>query len=262
MRRFGWLSEESCSASLVVEDRSPGLPNGESNPRSLMVSRAHSLEEDNDTMGNSAPRTLVELPAQAEREPLSGTDVARYASKEDNGAMGNSVRRKFVEPPAHAVCEPLSGRHVARYASKDASGRVWGMPSAFGGGQCFKCPRKAASPSLMCEKCQLASAAGCEMPYHDLQHLQTTFSVVLRELPARAQHDIDTRLKHLYSKLEAGVVAVSIQVLLLDIATAMHKNDRVAASKNVASLIAEHWRQHKAWLIGLKQLTSRRSSAS
>merc|ERR1712232_173010 len=46
-------------------------------------------------------------------------------------------------------------RRVEKYLSKDSStGRVWGMPSAFGKGQCSDCPAKAMPPHMRCEACQ------------------------------------------------------------------------------------------------------------
>merc|ERR1719310_1140047 len=43
---------------------------------------------------------------------------------------------------------------VNRYRSIDAKGRVWGAPSAFGGGQCQDCPAKAKSNCRRCLDCQ------------------------------------------------------------------------------------------------------------
>eukprot|EP00401_Gymnodinium_catenatum_P043517 CAMPEP_0117622336 /NCGR_PEP_ID=MMETSP0784-20121206/88088_1 /TAXON_ID=39447 /ORGANISM="" /LENGTH=225 /DNA_ID=CAMNT_0005426271 /DNA_START=268 /DNA_END=946 /DNA_ORIENTATION=- len=200
MWRYGWLPEGAGSAKTVIEDHRLDLPTGEPNPVSL----------------RSSGTTPVVVEHTSTRKPVSC---------------------ESMKPPcAHVESEPGLGARVACYESRDASGRVWGMPSAFGRGQCLSCPNKAAPPSLWCEKCQLASAAGCEMSDHDLQCLQRSLNILLQELTGRAHDDIAKRLGQLYSKLTAGGIAMSIQDSLLDIARAIEAKDRATASRIASSL--------------------------
>lgn len=154
---------------------------------------------------------------------------------------------------------------LARYEHRDpTTGRVWGMPSAFGRGQCLDCPRKAAPPSERCEACQRARIETCEpMPPQDLELLQGAFGALLKSLGRgdhasdRLREEVSGRLQQLYDKLQKGQVGRILQVNLLAVAQAANKGDRSTASKAVASIVKEHWGQHRGWLLGLKALFSK-----
>merc|ERR1712048_564827 len=94
------------------------------------------------------------------------------------------------------------------------------------------------------------------MAADDLARLQATFDAVLTESSCRKQETIAKRVNQLYSKLQLGKIYPAIQAQLLDISDAISSKDRLAASKGIASISAQHWDQHREWIIGLKQLLS------
>ncbi|CAK0841373.1 unnamed protein product, partial [Prorocentrum cordatum] len=144
---------------------------------------------------------------------------------------------------------------VARYRSRDAAtGRVWGMPSAFGRGQCLGCPAKCAPPSTRCQACQLVRARGAPMQADQLRALR----LALDGAPLARQPDVARRLQGLYSKLQGGQIPEDAQAQLLRAAGAIGSGDAAAARRACAELSAEHWDQHKDWLRGLRCLASAR----
>merc|ERR1712232_912957 len=146
---------------------------------------------------------------------------------------------------------------VVRYASKDAGGRVWGVPSAFGKGQCLDCPARAAPPSMLCESCQCRAATeGGPMPADQLQRLQRSFGSLLVNFSGRVRDDIMRRLGQLYSRAQQGLLPPTVQVRLIDVASTIDADHIGLASKEVAALSATHWSLHKDWLVGLKRLLS------
>lgn len=151
---------------------------------------------------------------------------------------------------------------IAKYESIDHNGRIWGAPSAFGRGQCLNCPHKAAPPSMRCKNCQLVMAQSEPMLAGDLHKIRDSLNGLLRKTSGRRCDDIAQRLDQLYSKLETGSIPQSIQSALLMIVESLSKNNGVAQAREteaatlVAALTAEHWEQHKAWLVGLKRLLS------
>merc|ERR1712048_1016486 len=159
--------------------------------------------------------------------------------------------------------EPTSGQidHscIARYESRDVqTGRVWGVPSAFGKGQCVDCPRPSAPPSMRCENCQRSAAVETHKPMapRDLERLKTILGECLANCSSKKQTDLSRRISELYSKLQDGKIDIPVQARLLTIVEALSSNDFVAADKEIASISAQYWNQHKGWIIGLKQLIS------
>merc|ERR1712039_334172 len=149
---------------------------------------------------------------------------------------------------------------VNRYASRDATGRVWGMPSAFGKGQCSDCPKLAAPPSLRCVECQLGAARGEPMSSIDLETLRQAIACVLSENTNSTQHGpIHVSLDSLYAKLASGQISGPIQQKLMAITKAVHAKDPVAANQQLAALSSQHWeKQHKDWILCLRRVFSKR----
>merc|ERR1712008_39612 len=144
---------------------------------------------------------------------------------------------------------------VARYESIDTcDGRVWGMPSAFGRGQCLDCPNKAAPPSKRCESCQLAYQAGEPMAIEDINRLRAVLEDLVRTLPEAQRGDILSRLQQLTSRLSAGTIQQPIQLKLRGIVDVAAAGDRGAAKQEVAWLAANEWEQHKIWIVALRRL--------
>mmetsp|Transcript_119557 Transcript_119557/g.194453 ORF Transcript_119557/g.194453 Transcript_119557/m.194453 type:complete len:247 (+) Transcript_119557:88-828(+) len=155
------------------------------------------------------------------------------------------------------TCDMPGRADAKRYESVDSTGRVWGMPSAFGGGQCLDCPNKAVPPSMLCETCQLKASQGQPMTTDDLRQLQDPLNALLQSFSGKKHEDIARRLDQLYLLLRAGKIAEPIQTKLLLFAKALSANDRTEATKQVTVISAEHWDQHKQWLTGLKRVLSR-----
>mmetsp|Transcript_109610 Transcript_109610/g.210812 ORF Transcript_109610/g.210812 Transcript_109610/m.210812 type:complete len:247 (+) Transcript_109610:72-812(+) len=155
------------------------------------------------------------------------------------------------------TCDMPGRADAKRYESVDSTGRVWGMPSAFGGGQCLDCPNKAVPPSMLCETCQHKASQGEPMTTDDLQQLQDPLNALLQSFSGKKHEDIARRLDQLYLLLRAGKIAEPIQTKLLLFAKALSANDRTEATRQVTAISAEHWDQHKQWLTGLKRVLSR-----
>jgi len=155
------------------------------------------------------------------------------------------------------ACDVPGRADAKRYESVDSTGRVWGMPSAFGGGQCLDCPNKAVPPSMLCETCQHKASQGQPMTTDDLRQLQDPLNALLQSFSGKKHEDIARRLDQLYLLLRAGKIAEPIQTKLLLFAKALSANDRTEATKQVTVISAEHWDQHKQWLTGLKRVLSR-----
>mmetsp|Transcript_157702 Transcript_157702/g.290539 ORF Transcript_157702/g.290539 Transcript_157702/m.290539 type:complete len:247 (-) Transcript_157702:107-847(-) len=155
------------------------------------------------------------------------------------------------------ACDVPGRADAKRYESVDSTGRVWGMPSAFGGGQCLDCPNKAVPPSMLCETCQHKASQGQPMTTDDLRQLQDPLNALLQSFSGKKHEDIARRLDQLYFLLRAGKIAEPIQTKLLLFAKALSANDRTEATRQVTAISAEHWDQHKQWLTGLKRVLSR-----
>merc|ERR1712048_971922 len=90
----------------------------------------------------------------------------------------------------------------------------------------------------------------------DLQRFKALVDKVLAEGSSQKRESISRRVNELYSKLQAGKIDEPVQARLLNAVEALSSNDCTGASKQVASISAQHWDQHKEWIIGLKQLIS------
>mmetsp|Transcript_90492 Transcript_90492/g.160282 ORF Transcript_90492/g.160282 Transcript_90492/m.160282 type:complete len:231 (+) Transcript_90492:56-748(+) len=204
--------------------------------------------------------------------PLGSDDMAEIKSAHvlDAGETETpDVTETAAQPegdlrvPQKALCVHLHDNSsipdalAKRYESKDFSGRVWGMPSAFGRGQCLDCPAKAMPPSMRCESCQRRLSQGKPISRDDLQQIQSSFNNLLQSFSGKKHEDITKRLDQLYLLLQTGKVAEPMEAQLLSIAKAISVNDFAAVTKQVTDMSAEHWDQHKEWLTGLKRLISK-----
>merc|ERR1712050_155437 len=96
---------------------------------------------------------------QDETAMVRGADVSCVDHKDSEEAL---------------VVTDVKAREVKTYdRSIKVNGRAWGVPSAYGHGQCLNCPSKAAPPSLKCLKCQGSTEAGNAMSPEDVAVLQT-----------------------------------------------------------------------------------------
>merc|ERR1711862_923400 len=121
--------------------------------------------------------------------------------------------------------------------------------------QCLDCPNRAALPSERCARFQTAHAhAGIPMAAKDMQRLQVVFDELILALPEAKRGDTLTRLQHLTPCLSEGKIQQPIQQKLLSIADATTAGDRAAAKREVAWLAANHWEQHKYWIIALRRM--------
>lgn len=179
---------------------------------------------------------------------------------EGNKANSTPLQSTSCTSEVSSLALEHSQPKVAKYESRDHNGRVWGVPSAFGRGQCLSCPKKASPPSMRCVSCQLVMAQSEPMSADDVRKIQNSLNGLLRKMSGRMCNDIAQRLDQLYSKLETGLIPQSIQSALLTVVESLSKNNAVAqandteAASLVAKLTAEHWVQHKEWLVGLKRL--------
>lgn len=147
---------------------------------------------------------------------------------------------------------------VARYRSVDEKGRVWGAPSAFGAGQCVDCPGKAKGNTFRCVECQkkMASRRYPAMAAGDVQLLRDAVDELMKREHPEKREAIARRLDILFGKLAACKIEPDVQGKLLQVSSAMHKGERDAVSQQLSLLASQDWRAHKAWIIGLCQLSS------
>jgi len=141
----------------------------------------------------------------------------------------------------------IDAASVAQYKSRDPqTGRIWGAPSAFGGGQCLDCPNKATLPSTRCISCQLklVEATCTPMPPDTLQQVQNAFDALLKGWSGKRHEDTTKNFQLLYSKLKRGVIPQQVQAQLLQIAESISKNNYVEARRicttvqhNIGSII-------------------------
>lgn len=197
------------------------------------------------------------------KKPMPAQPPAEGILKPEALQPVSEAARNSISPMA-PLCVATRGAAseescIARYASRDPlTGRVWGVPSAFGKGQCIDCPRRCAPPSMRCVDCQIAAAhQTCEpMEAHDFQQLQIAFATAFATCSSLKRGNIEKRINQLYSRLQAGKISVSVQAQLLGISQALSSNNHAAAAKSVALISAENWNEHKEWIVGLKQLLS------
>eukprot|EP00929_Paragymnodinium_shiwhaense_P111982 TRINITY_DN8022_c0_g1_i1.p1 TRINITY_DN8022_c0_g1~~TRINITY_DN8022_c0_g1_i1.p1 ORF type:complete len:251 (-),score=55.10 TRINITY_DN8022_c0_g1_i1:545-1297(-) len=149
---------------------------------------------------------------------------------------------------------------VQQYRSVDATGRIWGAPSAFGGGQCVDCPKKAKSSDKRCIDCLRKRAVERHSPMQarDIQLLSDCFYGLLQQEAADEKRAvIAKRVDLLFSMLSDCKIAPDVQSKLLSIAHALREDKADIASQSVSALAAEDWQEHKTWIIGVCQLTGR-----
>merc|ERR1719195_2118709 len=126
-------------------------------------------------------------------------------------AVPDNTNQKSLMPLVLSVAivdhDRTVGASIAQYKSRDPqTGRIWGVPSAFGRGQCIDCPNKAAPPSTRCVSCQLKTVqATCEpMPPDVLQRVQESFDALLKRLSGKRYEDATKRIQLLYAKMQTG----------------------------------------------------------
>merc|ERR1719361_514143 len=92
---------------------------------------------------------------------------------------------------------------VSEYKSRDRqTGRIWGVPSAFGRGQCLDCPNKASPPSNKCYDCQ--SRCNMPMPAGAFEQVKMVLDNRLPHIHERSCADVARRLGLLYVDLKTG----------------------------------------------------------
>merc|ERR1740122_261743 len=105
------------------------------------------------------------------------------------------------EASALSALEPVAdatAARVARYESIDpVTGRVWGVPSAFGRGQCLECPNKASPPSNKCRACQ--SRSNPLMHAEVIERVKIVLDKRLLHIQERSRADVAHRLGLLYA---------------------------------------------------------------
>lgn len=146
-----------------------------------------------------------------------------------------------------------SSVHIEKYKSKDSeTGRVWGMPSAFGRGQCLDCPAQALPPHKRCEACQKIEQSRSYpcMAEDDLRDLMDAFQA-LRSGPVS---DAWPQVQELCSLLRGGKISEPVQVSLRGVAKAVSEDRRSDAEVLLSSLAREDWNQRKRWLRALQRL--------
>uniref|UniRef100_A0A7S1KYL7 Uncharacterized protein n=1 Tax=Alexandrium catenella TaxID=2925 RepID=A0A7S1KYL7_ALECA len=172
-----------------------------------------------------------------------------------------------VERPAPArhsetaqVASVVGGEKYEKYESRDpASGRVWGVPSAFGGGQCLDCSNMAALPSDFCRGCQRRRAEACRpLQPEAMEELRCAVELLLQGTSAHARGSAAPRLAALYKKLLAARVEAAVEGGLREVAAAVSAGDDARVQRAFSELVKGHWRQHKGWLLDLKHLLSLR----
>lgn len=216
-------------------------------------------------------------PAEAENPSASEGASSASATEKWMGASGvhpgpKSAVRAVEASEGRASC-PVPGAEVdrsavarrptplesrpRRYKSVDpVTGRVWGVPSAFGRGPCLDCPEKAMLTHLRCEACQ----AKVEKKVHeamapsDVQFLETIFSTQLASLQSRQARDAGQRLAQLYESLRGGGISKPSQQAILGTARAIQMADNVAASKSLSGIASKEWEMHKHWVVALRRL--------
>merc|ERR1712050_406866 len=219
-------------------------------------------------MGQSASMNSCGIPAAPTGtavEPPSRQVAGSVASRPINSlatasaSKARAVALSAVDPSV--ATEPNvveAAKKIARYESRDpVTGRVWGMPSAFGTGQCLDCAQKAAPPSVRCEACQLRLALAIHelLPPQALQQVQEAFDLLLGNMTSsKMRDDIAERLQALSLELHAGRLSLSVQGEVHRLACAASAGDFDEANRVCTTLIAKHWDVHRVWLLGLKRL--------
>jgi len=186
----------------------------------------------------------------------AGASSRLRAESKHQIASGHSL----VHEQGADIASLSSPVEVKRYESKDpVTGRVWGMPCAFGGGQCLECPNKAAPPSDRCEACQLrhCEVVHAPMPPASLQQLRCACEALVAKLTEGRRKDVLQRLERLYSKLETGKIPPQVQHQLSELMSAVSADSHREAGRLCTTLVAQQWDEHKDWLIALRSLLSK-----
>jgi hypothetical protein len=169
-----------------------------------------------------------------------------------------TVSAAATSAAASALCmlEPVAQKMAARVAHYESidpvTGRVWGMPSAFGRGQCLDCPNKASPPSNKCRACQ--SRSNSLMPAGAIERVKIVLDKRLPHVQERSRADVAQRLSLLYVDMKAGHIEQTLQGQLQALAEAIEAHGVPEARRLTAAMVSQHWQQHKAWLKGLKTL--------
>jgi len=201
--------------------------------------------------------------------PLArGMSLFGWLEASDKQEELGTARQNEATIAPRAECESSGGapspkptQRVLRYESRDPlTGRIWGMPSAFGSGQCLDCPKQAAAPSQRCKDCQIRLAKTLHevLPAAKMQELRETFAALLpaaASASCRRRQDVAQRLEVLYSQVQAGQIPLAVQAQLLEIAGLAAAGRLHEANQRRASLVAQYWDdRYKDWLLGLSCL--------
>jgi hypothetical protein len=195
-------------------------------------------------MGKAVPLSVAACNTSCEKENL----VPKITSEATAAAAAVPTALSELEPSANTAAA-----RVARYESVDpVTGRVWGMPNAFGRGQCLDCPNKASPPSNKCHACQSRSKS--LMPAGAFEQVNMALDKRLPHVHVRSRAEVARRLGLLAVDMKAGQIEHSLQGQLLALAEAIEAHNALEARRLTANMVAEHWQQHKEWLKGIKCL--------
>jgi len=198
-------------------------------------------------MGKAVPLSAAVCNTRCEKETLVATSVSE-ATAASSAASATTSAASMLEP----VAETAAAR-VACYESVDpVTGRVWGMPNAFGRGQCMDCPNKASPPSNKCRACQ--SRSNSLMPAAAIEQVKMVLDKRLPHIHERIRADVAQRLGLLYADMKTGRIEQTLQGQLQALAEAIEAQDSPEAHRLTATMVSQHWQQHKAWLKGIKSL--------
>jgi hypothetical protein len=92
------------------------------------------------------------------------------------------------------------------------------------------------------------------MTPYDLEMLQCCFSAALQKNSANRHAETSAHLQHLYSQLQEGRISPDVQLKLLMVAQALSTQNKTEASKLMTALSAQHWEEHKHWIMAVKRL--------
>jgi len=194
---------------------------------------------------------VAEVPHTMRPQKKINTEIGKTVHL--SAAMCNT---QCEEASALSTLEPVAdaaAARAARYESVDpVTGRVWGVPSAFGRGQCLECPNKASPPSNKCRACQ--SRSNPLMHAEVIERVKIVLDKRLLHIQERSRADVAHRLGLLYADMKAGQIELSVQGQLQALAKAIEAHNASEARRLTATMVAQHWQQHKAWLKGIKSL--------
>lgn len=88
-----------------------------------------------------------------------------------------------------------------------------------------------------------------------LRQVQVAFEELLTCMaPGRKRDDVAQRVQMLVAELSDGRLPQPVQECVQAVARAASVGDRREASRLCATLVSQHWEEHRVWLLGLQRL--------